>query len=96
MLSVILPTQRKNLYSEATVKKIRSAGFRGGVEIAVTCAEVLQFINANSMQLAGEFGGPIIKRTLDYTMTTIRKFFDAYTYDQLVHVPFDESYFNRK
>ncbi|GBP18766.1 hypothetical protein EVAR_93194_1 [Eumeta japonica] len=35
-LSIILSTRRKNPYSEATVKKIRSAGLRGGAEIAVT------------------------------------------------------------
>ncbi|GBP68564.1 hypothetical protein EVAR_46904_1 [Eumeta japonica] len=34
-LSIILPTHRKSPYSEATVRKIRSAGLRGGAEIAV-------------------------------------------------------------
>ncbi|GBP28539.1 hypothetical protein EVAR_23004_1 [Eumeta japonica] len=35
-LSITLPTHRKSPYSEATVKQIRSAGARGGAEIAVT------------------------------------------------------------
>ncbi|GBP94041.1 hypothetical protein EVAR_100895_1 [Eumeta japonica] len=36
MLSMVLPTHRKNSYSEVTVKEIRSAGLRGGTEIVVT------------------------------------------------------------
>ncbi|GBP16786.1 hypothetical protein EVAR_13395_1 [Eumeta japonica] len=36
MLSIILPTHCKNPCSQATVKKIRSVGLRGGVEIAAT------------------------------------------------------------
>ncbi|GBP40909.1 hypothetical protein EVAR_88970_1 [Eumeta japonica] len=35
-LSIIFPTQHKNPYSEATEKKIRSAGLHGGAKLALT------------------------------------------------------------
>ncbi|KAI5644844.1 hypothetical protein NE865_03190 [Phthorimaea operculella] len=64
--------------------------FRGSPEIS---ANVLQVLNSNSQLVAQEFGGPILDYAIDYAMNVTQKFFDAYTYDQLSHIPLTEEFF---
>ncbi|KPJ17901.1 Circadian clock-controlled protein [Papilio machaon] len=64
--------------------------FRGSPEIS---ANILSVLNSNSQLVAQEFGGPILDYAIDYAMNVTQKFFDAYTYDQISHVPLTDDFF---
>ncbi|CAH2054743.1 unnamed protein product, partial [Iphiclides podalirius] len=64
--------------------------FRGSPEIS---ANILNVLNSNSQLVAQEFGGPILDYAIDYAMNVTQRFFSAYTYDQLSHVPLTEEFF---
>ncbi|XP_047034913.1 uncharacterized protein LOC110373739 [Helicoverpa armigera] len=66
---------------------------RGNPQIS---ANVLQVLNADSQALAKDFGGPILDYAIDYAMNVTQKFFDAYTYDQISHVPLTEDFFEKE
>ncbi|XP_068619766.1 uncharacterized protein [Battus philenor] len=64
--------------------------FRGSPEIS---ANILDVLNSNSQLVAQEFGGPILDYAIDYAMNVTQHFFDAYTYDQISHVPLTDEFF---
>lgn len=59
-------------------------------------AQVLQVLNSDSQALAKDFGGPILDYAIDYAMNVTQKFFDAYTYDQISHVPLTDEFFEKE
>lgn len=64
--------------------------------VFVTGAHILQVLNSDSQAFAKEFGGPILDYAIDYAMNVTQRFFDAYTYDQLSHVPLTEDFFEKE
>lgn len=64
--------------------------FRHSPEIS---ANILEVINSNSKLVASEFGGPILDYAIDYAVNVTKKFFEAYTYDQIVKVPLPPNFF---
>ncbi|KOB66551.1 Takeout-like protein 3 [Operophtera brumata] len=60
------------------------------------CANILQVLNSDAQAFASEFGGPILDYAIDYAMNVTQRFFDAYTYDQLTHVPLTEEFFEKE
>ncbi|KPI98776.1 hypothetical protein RR46_10094 [Papilio xuthus] len=64
----------------------------GNAKIKI-CANILGVLNSNSQLVAQEFGGPILDYAIDYAMNVTQKFFDAYTYDQISHVPLTDDFF---
>ncbi|KAJ0172325.1 hypothetical protein K1T71_012298 [Dendrolimus kikuchii] len=65
---------------------------KGNPEIS---ARILQVLNSDSQAFAKEFGGPILDYAIDYAMNVTQRFFDAYTYDQISHVPLTEEFFEK-
>ncbi|KAG6451471.1 uncharacterized protein LOC115444454 [Manduca sexta] len=66
---------------------------RGNPEIS---QNILRVLNSDSQAFAKEFGGPILDYAIDYAMNVTQRFFDAYTYDQLTHVPLTEEFFEKE
>jgi hypothetical protein len=61
-----------------------------------TGANILQVLNQNSQLVAQEFGGPILEYAIDYAMNVTQRFFSAYTYEQISHVPITDEFFEKE